>query len=97
MKAPARPDLELRDLVAQAVAGDRHAVEELLTAIQGDVYNLAVRMLWSSDDAADATQEILMKVVTRLSSFRGESTFRTWVYRVAANHLNGLSRESRGA
>ena len=60
--------------------------------VQTDVYNLAVRMLWCPDDAADATQEILLKVVTRLASFRGESAFRTWVYRIAANHLLDVRR-----
>lgn len=84
----------IEHLVQAAVAGDRRALEELLRSIQGDVHNLAVRMLWCPDDAADATQEILMRVVTRLSTFRGESTFRTWVFRVATNHLLNV-RKSR--
>lgn len=44
-------------------------------------------MLWHPADAEDATQEILVRVITGLDSFRGESAFRTWVYRVASNHL----------
>lgn len=70
-----------------ATAGDLAALDELLLAIQPGVYNLAVRVLGQRDDAADATQEILLKVVTHLAGFRGESAFATWVWRVAHNHL----------
>jgi len=51
------------------------------------VYNLSLRMLGSPHDAEDATQEILIKTMTGLSSFRKESTFSTWVYRIATNYL----------
>lgn len=70
-----------------ATAGDLAALDRLLLAIQPGVYNLAVRVLGHRDDAADATQEILLKVVTHLGSFRGESAFATWVWRVTHNHL----------
>jgi len=63
------------------------------------VYGLAIRMLWDPHDAQDATQEILVKVVTRLDRFRGDSALRTWVYRVAVNHLLTARRrrvEQRG-
>jgi RNA polymerase sigma factor (sigma-70 family) len=68
-------------------AGDLNALGELLSAIQPVVFNLCVRMLGNKDDAADACQEILLKVTTRLAGFRAESQFGTWVYRVAKNHL----------
>ena len=58
-------------LVAAAVGGDRQALEELLELIADDVRRLAQRMLWHPEDAEDATQEILVKVATRLSTFRG--------------------------
>lgn len=77
----------LDDLVAQALGGSRDALEALVRAVQDDVYGLALRMLWHPQDAADATQEILIKIITHLGSFRGESAFRTWCYRVASNHL----------
>jgi RNA polymerase sigma factor (sigma-70 family) len=80
-------DHQLEDLVSRATSGDRAALEEVVRAVQTDVYNLAVRMLWRPEDAADATQEILLKVVTHLATFRGESAVRTWVYRIAVNHL----------
>lgn len=77
----------LETLVAQAKDGDKAALEEVVRQIQDKVYGLAMRMLWHPADAQDATQEILIKVVTHLSSFRGDSAFTTWVYRIAANHL----------
>ena len=73
--------------VALAQAGDADALEGVVEAIQADVYNLALRFLWHPQDAEDATQEILLRVITRLGSFRGESAFRTWVFRVACNAL----------
>jgi RNA polymerase sigma factor (sigma-70 family) len=85
---------EIEALVEQATEGDRAALEEILRRTRGDVYNLAVRMLGCPEDAADATQEILMKVVTHLAGFRRESAFRTWVYRIATNHLLNV-RKSR--
>ena len=74
-------------LVAAAVAGDRPALEQLLRAIVDDVRRLAQRMLWHPQDAEDATQEILVKVATRLSTFRGDARVTTWVHRIAVNHL----------
>ena len=74
-------------LVDAAVGGDRRALEELLRLIAGDVRRLAQRMLWHPEDAEDATQEILVKVATRLSSFRGSARVTTWVHRIAVNHL----------
>ncbi len=85
-------DLEV--LVAKARGGDRDSLELLVVHIQRPVYNLALRMLWHPEDARDASQEILVRVVTHLSSFRGESGFLTWVYRVAANSLIS-TRQSR--
>ena len=78
---------DLEALVAQARGGDRDSLEHLVVQIQRPVYNLALRMLWHPEDARDASQEILIRVVTHLSLFRGESGFLTWVYRIAANYL----------
>src|SRR5439155_4801058 len=66
--------------------------EALVTAIRHDIYNVAVRMLWHPADAEDATQEILIRIVTKLGTFRGDSGFRTWSFRVAANHLLNTRR-----
>ncbi len=75
------------ELAAAAVAGDKAALEAVLCGVQDLVFNLALRMLGMVPDAEDATQEILLKVMTHLSSFRGESRFDTWVFRIAVNHL----------
>jgi RNA polymerase sigma factor (sigma-70 family) len=66
----------------------------VVLSIQDRVHSLAIRMLWNPEDARDATQEILIRVVTRLGTFRGASSFTTWVYRVAANYLL-TARKSR--
>jgi RNA polymerase sigma factor (sigma-70 family) len=83
------------ELVERARAGEREALDELVRATKDLVFNLALRMLGVVADAEDATQEILIKIVTHLASFRGDSSFRTWAYRVAANHL--LTMRKRGA
>lgn len=75
------------DDVAAAVGGNSAALERILSAAQDPVYNLALRFLWHPQDAQDATQEILIRVMTNLSAFRHESRFGTWVYRIAVNHL----------
>lgn len=75
------------ELAQAAQSGDRAVLEELVTQIQKPIYNLAVRMLWHPEDAEDATQEILVKVITHLSDFRGDSLLMTWAWRVATNHL----------
>ena len=73
--------------IDQAVNGDKKALEQLLVSVQDMVYNLSLRMLGSSHDAEDAVQEIMIKIITQLSTFRKESAFSTWVYRIAANYL----------
>ena len=74
-------------LVARARSGDRRALDQLLREMKDLIYNLAIRMLGSPADAEDASQEILIRLVTGLDAFRGDSSFRTWVYRVASNQL----------
>jgi RNA polymerase sigma factor (sigma-70 family) len=83
-------DRRLAELVERAREGRRDALEQLVRAIQDPIYGLALRMLGVAADAEDAAQEILIKVITRLDSFRGESRFTTWVYAVAANHLRDV-------
>lgn len=87
-------DAPLEELARRGQAGDRDALDRLVHAIQDRIYGLALRMLWHPEDARDATQEILIRIVTRLGTFRGESAFATWAYRVAANALL-TARKSR--
>ena len=78
-----------------ATQGDLAALDQLLLAIQPGIFNLAVRMLGNRDDAANASQEILLKVVTHLGGFRAEAAFTTWVFQIARNHLMNASTRSR--
>ena len=78
---------DTNEKIELALNGDKQALELLLGGVQDMVYNLSLRMLGSPHDAEDATQEILIKTMTGLSSFRKESTFSTWVYRIATNYL----------
>ena len=74
-------------------------MEYLVFRHQSWIYNLALRMVRRPEDAKDATQEVLIKLFTRLSTFDGRSSFRTWLYRIVVNHLLNMKRsraESRG-
>jgi RNA polymerase sigma factor (sigma-70 family) len=77
----------LETLVELAREGRRDALGELIRRIQDTIYRLALRTLFSPADAEDATQEILVKIITHLCVFRGESRFSTWCFRIAANYL----------
>jgi RNA polymerase sigma factor (sigma-70 family) len=89
------PAADLAEHVRSAATGDKAAARAVLDAIENDVYELALRMLGHPADAQDAAQEILVIVLTHLGSFRGESAFKTWVWRVAANHLARVRRGRR--
>lgn len=78
---------EIFTLVDKAVEGDKNALEGLILSVRDMIFNLSLRMLGRPCDAEDATQEIMIKIMTQLSSFRKESAFSTWVYRIATNYL----------
>ena len=84
----------IEELVREAQAGSKLALQDVIAGIQDQIYGLALRMLWHPEDARDAAQEILVRIVTHLSGFRGESRFTTWVYRIASNYLIS-ARQSR--
>jgi len=85
-------DTEDRDLVRRAQAGNREALEELVTRHQAWIYNIVLRMVYLPQDAEDATQEILVKLITKLSTFAEKSSFRTWLYRMVVNHVLNMKR-----
>src|SRR5437773_425022 len=89
---PALTDAEDRGLVSRARSGEREALDEIVRRHQAWIYNIAVRMLYHPQDAEDATQEVLIKALTRLSSFEGRSSFRTWLYRIVVNHVLNTKR-----
>jgi RNA polymerase sigma factor (sigma-70 family) len=77
----------LDGLARRAAQGDRGALSELVREIQHPMYRLALRFLGNPDDAQDACQEILIRIVTRLGTFEGRSKFSTWAYTVAIRSL----------
>ena len=85
-------DNELHTLIDQATAGDKQALETLLGGVQDLVFNLSLRMMGTFPDAEDASQDILLKVMTHLSSFKKESSFSTWVFAIAVNHLKNYKK-----
>ncbi|MHB1038532.1 MAG: RNA polymerase sigma factor [Pirellulales bacterium] len=87
-------DWEDAELVAQANGGNRRALERLILRHQAWIYNIAVRMVFRTHDAEDVTQEVLVKVITKLSTFKGKSTFRTWLYRIVANHVLNMKQRA---
>lgn len=83
---------EMLSLIERAVSGDRDSLETVIRSVQDLVFNLSLRMLGTFPDAEDAAQDILLKIVTHLSSFKGESAFSTWVFRIAINHLRNYQK-----
>jgi RNA polymerase sigma factor (sigma-70 family) len=86
----------VEQLAQEAREGDKTALDGLVCRIYDNVYGLSLRMLGFSNDAEDATQEILIKIVTHLSAFRGESSFKTWSFRIAVNHLLSVKQSRAG-
>lgn len=83
---------ELLNLVEKATAGDKSSLETIIRNVQELVFNLSLRMLGTFPDAEDATQDILLKIITHLSSFKGDSAFSTWVFSIAVNHLKNYKK-----
>jgi RNA polymerase sigma factor (sigma-70 family) len=79
--------MKLETLAERAVSGDREALAELTLALEAPVFRLSLRILGAIGDAEDATQDILVKVITHLSEFDGRSALTTWVHRIAVRYL----------
>jgi len=75
------------DLVKSAIGGDKKALQNLIQRHQLFIYNLALKMTRSVEDAEDLTQEVFIKAITALTKFEGKSKFRTWLYRITVNHF----------
>jgi len=88
-------DVTDEDLVLQAQHGDWDALEQLIGRHQAWIFNLAVRMVHKHEEAEDITQEVLLKMLTKLSTFQGKSSFRTWLYRIVVNHVLNLKQRPK--
>ena len=84
-----------QELVKKAKQGDEDAFEQLVLDNQNKVYALALRMVNDRETAADLAQDAFVKAWQGLSSFQGESSFATWVYRLAANVCIDYLRRQR--
>ena len=75
------------NLIELAKSGDRIALENLLKEYEPFIFNVAWKYTNDQEEAKDLTQEVLLKVVSSLSGFKGQSGFKTWVYRITVNQF----------
>lgn len=91
-------NLEQSALIGRIVAGETELFESLVLEHQTRVYNLALRMVANRADAEDCAQEAFLKAFRNLSSFRGEASFSSWLYRLTTNvcldHLRAKGRRA---
>ena len=88
-----------KDIIDRVNGGDTEAFEELVRRYEKTVFNIALRMVGDRDDAADMTQEAFIKAYGSLGSFRGDSRFSVWLYRITTNvcldHLRTKARKKQ--
>jgi RNA polymerase sigma-70 factor (ECF subfamily) len=84
------------ELVTAAKAGDLDAFEELTTRHERKIYSLAYRILQNPHDAEDVTQQAFLSAVENLAKFREESSFATWLYRIATFAALKVIRKRKG-
>ena len=80
-------DTEQQNLVKQAIDGNKESLNEIISFHQPFIYNVAWKMCHNPVDAQDLTQEVLIKVITKLGQFNFKSKFRTWLYRIVVNEF----------
>ncbi|MFT6111802.1 MAG: RNA polymerase sigma factor (sigma-70 family) [Bacteroidia bacterium] len=80
-------DIASTALVQKSLEGDRNALNQLIKIHEPFIYNVAWKYTNNPEEAKDLTQEVLIKVVTKLSTFKGNSAFKTWVYRIVVNQF----------
>lgn len=91
-------DNQLSDnqLVEKSISGSKRHLEILIERYNDYIFNVCFKMLWNIEDAKDLSQEILISLITKLDSFKFNSSFKTWLYRIATNHtLNFLKSSKR--
>jgi RNA polymerase sigma-70 factor (ECF subfamily) len=83
------------ELIRSFLAGDAEAFARLVDRHRQRVYNVCLRFLDDPDDAADASQDTFLSVLTKLEQFRGDAAFTTWMHRIAVNACYDLTRRRR--
>jgi RNA polymerase sigma factor (sigma-70 family) len=85
-----------KELIEESLKGSKKHLELLVERYNNYIFNVCFKMLWNVEDAKDLTQEILITLITKLNSFKFNSHFKTWLYRLATNHvLNFLTSKNR--
>ena len=83
------------ELVRRTLEGDHEAYRALVNAYQSKVYGIAYGVIHNREDALDIAQEVFIKAFSRLRSFRGSSSFYTWLYRITVNLAIDHARKKR--
>lgn len=87
-------DLKEKQLIQKAKTGDEGSFESLILSCQSKAFNIALRYLKNEEDAMDALQESFIKIFRHLNSFKEDSRFDTWVYRIVVNTCNDMLRKN---
>jgi RNA polymerase sigma factor (sigma-70 family) len=82
------------ELISRCKEDDKKSLEKLIERYRNFIYNVSFKMTANGEDAADLTQEILIKLITKLAGFKGESSFKTWLYRISVNHILNYKKSS---
>ncbi len=91
--ADSNEDIKNDELIRQALSGNKEALEQLVLRHQAWIYNIAFRMVLVAEDAEDITQEILLKMITKMSTYDcKKASFRTWLYRIVVNHVINMKK-----
>ncbi len=85
--------MDEKHILARARKGDIEAFEQLVTMYERRVYSAALRSSMSPEDAADITQEVFLKAWRSIESFRGDSGFSTWLFRITVNMCVDYARK----
>ena len=92
---PTTQALKIQDKVPiiRVLDGDKPALERLISRYKDWIYDPAMRMVITPEDAEDVTQEILIKIIAHLKSYdKSKATFKTWIYRRVVNHVINMKR-----
>jgi len=82
-------------LISLILDGNNEALTTLINRHKDFIYNLSFKMVGNIDDAQDITQEIWIKIMTKLSSFNNKSSFKTWLYRISVNHILNFKKSNK--
>ena len=82
------------ELVTKGLQGDKQSLEVLISRYNDLIFNISFKMVQNKDDAADITQEVLIKIITKLDTFKHDSAFKTWMYRITVNHILNFRKSS---